>query len=180
MKSKNKSGNSIHIRKYGKKLRYVYYDKATKKRITASIYSFRDINEFKNYIRNKGYLFGSKIYESRTSNIKQGVNYDFIFSKKFLGKKRQRYVVVAEYDYRGHILTGNSAPKFSHSKETLVDAKQQAVSVIAQQMLKYFDPAKYSDRYSDEYLEAAENIMSDKIDYSRVKYSFIYSREKNA
>lgn len=170
----------IFIGKYGKdkkEKRYVYYDKATKKRHTASLSQFKNIGEFKSYIQGKGYIFGTKIYKEAESPVRQGVNYDFIESKR-LTKTAERYVINGKSSFKGAELYGRSAPNKRTDAETVNDAKSQVKNVLAQQIMKYQNPARYNeemhdDEYHDDIDKLAESLNDDNIDYS-----YTYSHEK--
>ena len=166
--------------KYRNRMVYVVYDTETKKIRRFPESNFKSMAQFKAFIRNDGDYFGREIVNSRTSDLKRCKNYDFIESEKLVRNNRIRYMIHAEYDYKGHRLQGNSAPLKSKSEGSINDAKSQAKQVIAAQIMQYTSPSKYNEKVHDyDYFDTIDE-MSEQIDESEVRYTYVYSREKYA
>lgn len=175
----DKKVSRVYIAKWKSGDRYIYYNSATKERITAKKGSFSSIKEFKGYIQNKGSEYNSRMYKSKTEPIKIGVNVIELRSNKTFKNREVR--ITGEYTYKGQTYFATShVLKNINSKGRINALKDQVKSNIALQIIKpTVSLASYnSDDFIDDESEEIQRIIDDI--NKGIKYTIVYPSYKNA
>lgn len=175
-KTKTKITSNIDVKHWKAGDRYIYYNPATQKRITVRTTQLKSIKEFKGYIQDKGYFWGSRAYKTAI-RINRGVHVTELINEKPLRGRRVR--VEAEYKSSNKEVY-YSTSSFTESLDNIKaiqELKDNAIGNIALQILRgntSFSTSK-DDGFKEYFLnnEDEYNTIFDEIKQD-VIFKFVY------